>query len=93
MTKPLSLSLLLVASALLAGCGSVFKATCARPEDYATAVDNGPLKVPAGLQGPDTRSALSVPPLQEPERPRSADEPCLDAPPRYSGPAPAKPAA
>jgi uncharacterized lipoprotein len=93
MSRFLSLSLMLAASALLAGCGTVFKATCAKPEDYASAVDNGPLKVPAGLQGPDTRGALAVPPLQEPERPRAADEPCLDAPPRYTAPAPAKPAA
>ncbi len=62
-------------------------------EDYAAAVDNQPLQVPAGLQGPDTRSALPVPPLAEPERPRRADEPCLDAPPRYANPAPVRPAA
>jgi uncharacterized lipoprotein len=94
MSNRLPLMLLLAATTLvLGGCGTLFKATCAKPEDYAGAVDNGPLKIPAGLQGPDTRSALPVPPLNEPERPRAADEPCLDAPPRYSLPAPAKPAA
>jgi hypothetical protein len=51
------------------------------------------LQIPAGLQGPDTRSSLPVPPLAEPERPRRADEPCLDAPPPYANPAPARPAA
>jgi uncharacterized lipoprotein len=88
-----SIPMLVAALLLLPGCGSLFKATCVRPEDYAGAVDNKPLQIPAGLQGPDTRSALPVPPLSEPERPRRADEPCLDAPPPYANPAPARPAA
>jgi len=85
----------LVVAAVLAlpGCGHLFKATCVRPEDYAGAVDNKPLQIPAGLQGPDTRSSLPVPPLVEPERSRGADEPCLDAPPRYANPAPVRPTA
>jgi uncharacterized lipoprotein len=85
--------MLAVAATTLSGCGNLFKATCVRPEDYASAVDNKPLQIPAGLQGPDTRTALPMPPLNEPERPRGADEPCLDAPPRYANPAPARPAA
>lgn len=86
--------LIVVATAsLLGGCGHLFKATCAKPADFANTVDNPALKVPAGLQGPDTRSALPVPPLNEPERARAAGEPCLDAPPRYAVPAPAKPSA
>ncbi|MCC6171619.1 MAG: hypothetical protein IT481_06285 [Gammaproteobacteria bacterium] len=93
MSKRASILLLSVAMLLLGGCGSLFKSSCAKPEDYAGAVDNKPLQIPAGLQGPDTRSALPVPPLNEPERPRAADESCLDAPPRYAVPAPVKPAA
>lgn len=85
--------LLIASSAALGGCSQVFKTTCARPQDYATAIDNKPLQVPAGLQGPDTRSALPVPPLAEPERQRAASEPCLDAPPKYATPAAARPAA
>lgn len=83
----------LATTVLLGGCGHLFKATCAKPADYAGTVDNPPLHVPAGLQGPDTRSSLPVPALNEPERARAAGEPCLDAPPRYAVPAPAKPAA
>jgi len=85
--------LLIAATLALSSCGRLFKATCVKSEDYAAAVDNQPLQIPAGLQGPDTRSALPVPPLAEPERPRRADEPCLDAPPRYANPAPVRPAA
>ena len=85
--------LLLGAAVVLGGCSHLFKSTCARPEDYAGAVDNKPLQVPAGLQGPDTRSALPVPSLNEPERPRAPTEPCLDAPPKYPVPGPARPAA
>ena len=84
-----SIVLLSMAALLLSGCGSLFKASCAKPADYAGVADNKPLQIPVGLQGPDTRSALPVPPLNEPERPRAADEPCLDAPPRYAVPAPA----
>ena len=72
-----------LAMLVLPGCGRLFKASCARPDDYARAVQNAPLKVPAGLDAPDTRTALPIPPLAEPERPRTATDPCLDAPPKY----------
>ena len=78
---------------VLPGCGRLFKATCVRPGDFAAAIDNKPLQVPAGLQGPDTRTSLPVPKLEEPERARGPEEPCLDAPPRYANPAPPRPAA
>ena len=68
---------------VLPGCGRLFKASCARPDDYSGAIQNAPLKVPAGLDAPDTRIALPIPPLAEPERPRTATDPCLDAPPKY----------
>jgi hypothetical protein len=38
------------------------------------------LKMPAGLDGPDTREAMQVPPLTEPEVPRPAKGPCLEEP-------------
>jgi uncharacterized lipoprotein len=73
----------------VAGCGSLFKATCAKPGDFASAVDNPPLRIPAGLDPPDTRAALTIPPLQTPEAPRPADAPCIDLPPVFN-PAPPK---
>ncbi len=75
------------------GCSRLFKATCVKAEDYAGAQNSEPLKIPPGLQAPDTRAALPIPPLAEPERPRAASEGCLDAPPRYAIPKAAKPAA
>lgn len=75
------------------GCGSLFKATCAKQADYASVADNPPLKVPPGLNAPDTRSAVPIPVLKEPERPRSAAEPCIDLPPRFAEPKPPQPAA
>lgn len=77
----------------VAGCSRLFKTTCVRAEDYAGAQNNPPLKVPPGLQAPDTRAALPIPTLNEPERPRTAEEGCLDAPPRYAIPKATKPAA
>jgi len=44
-----------------------------------------PLKVPAGMDAPDTRNAVQVPPLGEPERPRGPTDPCLSAPPSFKG--------
>jgi uncharacterized lipoprotein len=42
-----------------------------------------PLQVPSGLDAPDTRNAIKVPPLNEPERPRSPGDPCLSMPPSF----------
>jgi uncharacterized lipoprotein len=44
-----------------------------------------PLQVPAGLDAPDTRNAIKIPPLSEPEHPRNPRDPCLSRPPSYKG--------
>ena len=36
-----------------------------------------------GLDAPDTRNAIKVPPLNEPERPRVPGDPCLSQPPSF----------
>jgi uncharacterized lipoprotein len=77
----------------ITGCSRIFKPTCVRASDFAGAQNNPPLKVPPGLHAPDMRAALPIPALNEPERPRAADEGCLDAPPRYAIPKATKPAA
>ena len=41
------------------------------------------LRVPPGLDAPDTRNAIKVPALSEPERPRAPTDPCLSRPPSY----------
>lgn len=86
-----------MATVLLAGCKSR-GATCRQSnKDYAGAQELPPLKAPAGLEAPDTRNSLKVPPLNTPERIRGKDEPCLDAPPPFANPkgpdAPKPPAA
>jgi uncharacterized lipoprotein len=85
--------LLLASALLLSGCGRLFKTTCAKPEDFAGAEERPLLKLPAGRDAPDTRQALPIPPLDEPEKPRSEADPCLDTPPRYSIPRQPPPAA
>ncbi len=74
----------------LAGC-SLVAVDCHKPGVYAEAQSIAPLRVPAGLDAPDTKSALKVPDLTQPERPRGPNEPCLDAPPRYTAPPARKP--
>jgi hypothetical protein len=73
---------------LLAGaCKQLTGGSCNKPQAYAAAEEVPPLRIPVGLDGPDTRAALKVPPLDEPEAPRSASDPCLDAPPPNTVPA------
>jgi len=81
---------------VLAGCGTMrswFKASCAKPADFAAVVDNPPLKIPLGRDAPDTRSAITIPALDTPEAPRPADAPCIDLPPKFTPPAPKRPQA
>jgi len=56
---------------------------CREPALPATTANGAPLRVPAGLAGPDTRGAVRIPALNEPEQPRGAKDPCLSAPPDY----------
>jgi hypothetical protein len=76
--------LLLAATLVLAGCRNSPGGNCTKPGLYTQAQSIAPLRIPAGLDAPDTRGALRVPDLNEPEVPRAADSPCLDQPPRYS---------
>ena len=66
---------------------------CAESRTYEAERSVAPLKVPAGMDTPDTVNALRLPQLNEPApppRPRSA--PCLDAPPSFKVEKPATPA-
>ena len=58
---------------------------CREPTVGAGSRNLPPLQVPAGLDAPDTRNAIKIPPLTEPERPRSLKDPCLSRPPSYKG--------
>ncbi len=85
---------------LLAGMLAVLSATsgcsilhrgghrCREPA-MQTSLANGPgLTLPPGLEAPETRGAVRIPELKEPEQPRSARDPCLSAPPDYKTGAP-----
>ncbi len=53
-----------------------------------------PLKIPPGLDAPDTTSALRLPALNEPPPPaRGRKDPCLDDPPSFKITKPAAPQA
>jgi hypothetical protein len=79
-----ALGLLLATTLALGACRSGPGANCSKPGAYEKAGSIAPLRIPAGLDAPDTRGALRVPELSEPEAPRPPDAPCLDQPPKYS---------
>jgi uncharacterized lipoprotein len=71
-----------------AGCNpfrrSAANETCKVGEAYAQAQTVPSLRIPAGLESPDTRAALRVPDLSTPEPPpRTKAQGCLDEPPPY----------
>lgn len=72
--------------AALTGCHPFRHLTyaCHKPQVYMRATSIPPLKVPTGLDTPDTTNALHLPALNEPAPPaRKGREPCLDEPPSY----------
>ena len=86
---PRNLLVVLLAGSLvlLPGCKRLLGGNCHKPQAYAAAQEVPPLRVPAGLDGPDTRAALKIPALEEPEAPRTAKDPCLEEPPSATTPA------
>jgi uncharacterized lipoprotein len=86
--------ILIAASALASGCGLFHKLSgdCHSPQEYQRAGQVPPLKVPAGLDSPNTQGALLIPAVVlAPPAPGPKDA-CLDVPPRYK-PAPPNKAA
>ena len=72
--------------AMISGCKSRMVSCSQDDKDYAGAQEMPPLQAPPGLDTPNTRNALKVPPLNTPERKRGKNEPCLDIPPPFSSP-------
>jgi uncharacterized lipoprotein len=68
------------------GCKSRLTVCHDTDKDYSGAQEMPPLQAPPGLEAPNTRNALKIPPLKTPERVRGKDEPCLDAPPPFATP-------
>jgi uncharacterized lipoprotein len=83
----MKLAVLSLAVLALTGCKTLFKGeSCDKPQIYEAAQSQAALKVPAGLEAPDTRAALRIPELNEPARPRKVGDPCLDEPPKFAPP-------
>jgi uncharacterized lipoprotein len=84
---PLRATLLMSAALLLSlsSCSWMHRGSksCREPPVGGEARNMPPLKVPTGLDAPDTRNAIKVPPLDEPERPRAPGDPCLSMPPSF----------
>jgi len=68
----------------LGGCHALRGNSCNAPQVYQQAKSVPPLKIPAGLDAPETTNALRIPALSEPApRPHTPKDPCLDAPPSF----------
>jgi uncharacterized lipoprotein len=73
----------------LAGCHPFRgrELSCHRKQAYMAATSVAPLKIPVGLDTPDTTNALHIPPLNEPAPPpRKGKQPCLDQAPSFKVP-------
>ena len=85
--------LMIAAATLMSGCHIFHRmADCHRPQEYQRAPQLPPLKVPAGLDTPNTQGALVIPTVELAPPPPGAHDACLDTPPRYK-PAPPNKAA
>ena len=95
----LQLGVVLAVGLALAGCHPIAalrsKANaCHKPQPYMAAATVPPLKIPPGLDQPDTTNALHIPDLKEPPPPpRKGRDPCLDEPPPYKVAKPVTPQA
>jgi uncharacterized lipoprotein len=68
--------------------------SCHDTKPYMKAQSVAPLKIPTGLDTPETSNALHVPALNTPAPPgRKKTDPCLDDPPPFKVPKQAPPQA
>jgi uncharacterized lipoprotein len=96
--RVLTLGLTLVLVLTTAACNpfrrSATAELCKDPLGYATLEEGTNLKVPAGLESPDTRGALRIPDLNTPAPPpRTTEQGCLDQPPPFTVAKPVEPEA
>jgi uncharacterized lipoprotein len=84
----------IVSAAFMSGCHLFSKLTpdCHSPQEYQRAGQVAPLKVPPGLDSPNTKDALVIPTVELAPPPPGPKDACLDLPPRYK-PAPTNKAA
>jgi uncharacterized lipoprotein len=84
--------LLIAATALTSGCHLFSKLTpdCHTAQEYQRARQVSGLKVPSGMDSPNTQSALVIPAAGVAPPPRGPKDTCLDVPPRYQAAPPNK---
>jgi len=82
------------AASLLCGCHIVSRLNpdCHTKQEYQHATEVAPLKVPEGLDNPNTQGALVIPTVELAPPPPGPKDACLDLPPKYK-PAPQNKAA
>ena len=88
--RPIRPAAFVAAAVLLNGCRLIHggEPNCHKTQEYQRAVQRAPLKVPEGLDSPNTVGALVIPTVDLAAPPPGPHEACLDTPPRYK-PAPA----
>ncbi len=86
------LVMLTAAVLLMSGCHLFSKLTpdCHTPQEYQRAGQVAPLKVPPGLDSPNTKDALVIPTVELAPPPPGPKDACLDQPPRYKAAPPNK---
>jgi uncharacterized lipoprotein len=84
----------IAAATLLSGCHIVSRLNpdCHTRQEYQHATQVAPLKVPEGLDTPNTQGALVIPTVELSPPPPGPHDACLDLPPKYK-PAPTNKAA
>ncbi len=82
--RPIRPVAFIAAAILLNGCRLFhgLPTDCHKPQEYQRAVQRAPLKVPEGLDSPNTQGALVIPTVDLVAPPPGRHEACLDTPPR-----------
>jgi uncharacterized lipoprotein len=76
---------LIAAGALMSSCSLFTKLNpdCHTKQEYQHALSAPPLKVPPGLDSPNTAGALAIPAVTDVPPPPGPKDTCYDVPPRY----------
>jgi uncharacterized lipoprotein len=83
---------MIAAATLVSGCHIFNRLSpdCHRPQEYQRATQLAPLKVPPGLDTPNTQGALVIPTVELAPPPPGPHDACLDVPPCYKAAPPNK---